>query len=214
MVRILLADDHDLVRYGIEKMLELEAGYEVVATARSGEEALALCKSLHPDVVLMDHRMPGIGGLEATSRIAASCPNTRIIGLSVYTEEPFPSQFLKAGACGYVTKGASFSEILNAIKTVMRGARYISPDVAGNMVMHNLGESSSPFSTLSRRELEISLMLVHCEKVASISRALNITTKTVNSYRYRIFEKLNISSDVELAWLALRHGVVEFPVTS
>lgn len=214
MIRILLADDHDLVRYGIEKMLESEIGCEVVATARSGEEAITLSKSLQPDVVLMDHRMPGIGGLEATSRIAASCPNTKIIGLSVYTEEPFPSQFLKAGASGYVTKGASFSEILSAIKTVTRGGRYISPDVAGNMMMHNFGEAQSPFSALSRRELEISLMLVHCEKVASISRSLNISTKTVNSYRYRIFEKLNINSDVELAWLALRHGVVEFPVTT
>lgn len=213
MIRILLADDHDLVRYGIEKMLESEEGYEVVATARSGEEAIALSKSLQPNVVLMDHRMPGIGGLEATSRIAASCPKIKIIGLSVYTDEPFPSQFLRAGASGYVTKGASFTEILSAIKTVMRGGRYISPDVAGNMMMHNLGESQSPFSMLSRRELEISLMLVHCEKVASISRSLNITPKTVNSYRYRIFEKLNINSDVELAWLALRHGVVEFPAT-
>ena len=214
MIRILLADDHDLVRYGIEKMLESEAGYDVVGTARSGEEAIALSKSLQPDVVLMDHRMPGIGGLEATSRIAGSCPKTKIIGLSVYSEEPFPSQFLKAGASGYLTKDSSFAEILSAIKTVQRGARYISPDVAGNMVMHNLGEARSPFSMLSRRELEISLMLVNCEKVASISRSLNISTKTVNSYRYRIFEKLNINSDVELAWLALRHGVVEFPVTN
>jgi two-component system invasion response regulator UvrY len=96
---------------------------------------------------------------------------------------------------------------------VIRGGRYISPDVVGNMGMHRLGEAQSPFSSLSRRELGISLMLVHCEKVASSSRLLTISTKTVNSGRYRIFEKLNIDSDVELVWLALRHGVVEFPVT-
>lgn len=214
MVSILLADDHDLVRFGIEKMLEAEPGYRIVATARSGEEAIALSREHKPAVVLMDHQMPGIGGLGATRRIAQTCPSTRVIGLSVYADEPFPSQFLKAGASGYVTKGASFDEILKAIKTVLSGGCYISPEVAGNMAMRSLGSKESPFESLSRRELEITLMLVNCEKVAAISRLLNISTKTVNTYRYRIFEKLNINSDVELAWLALRHGVVELPATS
>lgn len=214
MVSILLADDHELVRFGIEKMLEGEQGYRIVATARTGEEAIAEARAHQPDIVLMDHQMPGLGGLGATRRIVQTCPNTRVIGLSVYADEPYPSQFLKAGASGYVTKGSSFDDIVKAIKTVLRGGCYISPEVAGNMALHSLGEKTSPFDSLSRRELEISLMLVNCEKVASISRLLNISSKTVNTYRYRIFEKLNVNSDVELAWLALRHGVVELPSTS
>ncbi len=214
MVSILLADDHELVRFGIEKMLESEPGYTIVATARTGEEAIEAAKKHQPEIVLMDHQMPGLGGLGATRRIVQTCPATKVIGLSVYADEPYPSQFLKAGASGYVTKGSSFDDIVKAIKTVLRGGCYISPEVAGNMALHSLGEKSSPFDSLSRRELEISLMLVNCEKVASISRVLNISTKTVNTYRYRIFEKLNINSDVELAWLALRHGVVELPATS
>ncbi|WP_372748943.1 response regulator [Litorivivens sp.] len=214
MVSILLADDHELVRFGVEKMLEAEQSYQIVATARTGEEAIEGAKQYRPDIVLMDHQMPGLGGLGATRRIVQTCPSTKVIGLSVYSDEPYPSQFLKAGASGYVTKGSSFDDIVKAIKTVLRGGCYISPEAAGNMALHSLGEKSSPFDSLSRRELEISLMLVNCEKVASISRVLNISTKTVNTYRYRIFEKLNVNSDVELAWLALRHGVVELPTTS
>lgn len=213
MISILLVDDHDLVRFGIEKMLEAEPGFQVVATAHSGEEAILRARELQPAIVLMDLHMPGIGGLEATRRIANHCPHTRIIGLSVYDEDPFPTQLLKAGASGYLTKGASFSEILLAIKTVLAGEHYLSAGVAGKMVARVLDPQSSPFSHLSRRELEISLMLVNCQKVPSIARVLNISTKTVNSYRYRIFEKLGINSDVELAWLALRYGMVEFPAT-
>lgn len=213
MISILLVDDHDLVRFGIEKMLEAEPGFQVVATVRSGEEAILRARELQPAIVLMDLHMPGMGGLEATRRIANHCPHTRIIGLSVYDEDPFPAQLLKAGASGYLTKGASVSEILLAIKAVLAGEHYISAGVAGKMVARGLNPEGSPFSYLSRRELEIALMLVNCQKVADIARQLNINTKTVNSYRYRIFEKLGIDSDVELAWLALRYGVVEFPAT-
>lgn len=213
MIEVIVADDHELVRYGIVRMLDDIEDISVVGQATSGEEAVALCRRRQPDVVLMDLRMPGIGGIEATRRILAEAPAANIVGVSVCEEEPFPSQLLKAGARGYVTKGSSFSEIVKAIRTVHCGRRYLSPAVAQTMALGRMDGDESPFSQLSRRELQICLMVADCEKVQDISEKLNITPKTVNSYRYRIFEKLRVRSDVELTMLALRHRVIELPQT-
>ena len=213
MIRVLVSDDHDLVRFGIVRMLEDIEDISVVGQAISGEEAVERCQELMPDVVLMDLRMPGIGGLEATRKILACVPHTRVIGVSVCDQEPLPSQFLKAGALGYVTKGASLDEIVDAIRTVHQGRRYLSPVVAQQLALNQFDDSNgSPFSQLSRRELQISLMVANCEKVHSISEKLHLSPKTVNSYRYRVFEKLRVNSDVELALLALRYGMIESPV--
>lgn len=212
MIRVLVSDDHELVRFGIVRMLEDIEDIVVVGQATSGEEAVTLCRDLKPDVALMDLRMPGIGGLEATRKIVQRSPEIRVVGVSVCDQEPLPSQFLKAGAMGYVTKGSSFDEILNAIRTVHKGERFISPSVAQSLALSSVsGEQGSPFDQLSQRELQISLMIANCEKVQTISDKLNVSPKTVNSYRYRIFEKLNVNSDVELTLLALSHGVIELP---
>ena len=212
MIRILLADDHDLVRNGIGRLLADIDDMSVIGHATSGEEAVQLCRELAPDVVLMDVRMPGIGGLEATRKIAARNAATRVIAVSAWDDDPLPARLLQAGASGYVIKGAPFDEVVKAIRKAMAGQRYLSPSVAEQMALKQFDNSeASPFEKLSERELQIAIMIVHCEKVADIAIKLNLSPKTVNSYRYRLFEKLGIDGDVQLTHLAIKHGIVETP---
>lgn len=210
VIEILLADDHDLVRAGIGRMLADVPDMKVVGQATSGEEAIAMCRDLQPDVVLMDIRMPGIGGLEATRKIAASSPRIKVIAVSAWDDDPLPARLLQAGAWGYVAKGAPFDEVIKAIRKVMAGQRYLSANVAEQLALRQFDPvERSPFERLSERELQIALMVVNCEKVQDISDKLNLSPKTVNSYRYRLFEKLAISSDVELTHLAIKYGMVD-----
>ncbi|MBU2705167.1 UvrY/SirA/GacA family response regulator transcription factor [Zooshikella marina] len=211
MIKILVADDHDLVRTGITRMLQDVNELEVVGEARSGEEAVDMARRLAPDVVLMDVKMPGIGGLEATRKITRSNPNVKIIAVTVCDDEPFPSRLLQAGASGYVTKGAILDEMVTAIRMAHQGKRYISPDIAQQLALKQFDQEGkqSPFDSLSEREIQIAMMIVNCHKVQAISDKLCLSPKTVNSYRYRIFDKLNISSDVELTLLAVKHGMLD-----
>ncbi|MGI0116525.1 UvrY/SirA/GacA family response regulator transcription factor [Zooshikella sp. RANM57] len=211
MIKILVADDHDLVRTGITRMLQDVNELEVVGEARSGEEAVDMARRLVPDVVLMDVKMPGIGGLEATRKITRSNPNVKIIAVTVCDDEPFPSRLLQAGASGYVTKGAALDEMVTAIRMAHQGKRYISPDIAQQLALKQFDQEGkqSPFDSLSEREIQIAMMIVNCHKVQAISDKLCLSPKTVNSYRYRIFDKLNISSDVELTLLAVKHGMLD-----
>lgn len=210
IIKILLADDHDLVRAGIGRMLDDVADMTVVGQVTSGEGAIALCSELQPDVVLMDIRMPGIGGLEATRKIVARNPAIKIIAVSAWDDDPLPARLLQAGASGYVAKGASFDEVIKAIRRVMAGQRYLSANVAEQIALKQFDKpESSPFERLSERELQIALMVVNCEKVQDISDKLHLSPKTVNSYRYRLFEKLAITSDVELTHLAIKYGMVD-----
>lgn len=209
VIKVLVVDDHDLVRMGITRMLTDISGIKVVGEAASGEDALRLARELHPQVVLMDVKMPGIGGLEATRKLLRQDPDIRVVAVTVCDEEPFPSRLLKAGAAGYLTKGAALDEMVKAIRAVASGQRYISPEIAQQLALKNLDdEKGSPFEALSEREMQITMMIVNCQKVQEISDRLFLSPKTVNSYRYRIFEKLGIDSDVELTLLAVRHGLL------
>lgn len=209
MIKVLVVDDHDLVRMGITRMLADVSGLKVVGEAASGEDALRMARELNPQVVLMDVKMPGIGGLEATRKLLRQDPDIRVVAVTVCDEEPFPSRLLKAGAAGYLTKGAALEEMIKAIRAVASGQRYISPEIAQQLALKNLEEEkASPFEVLSEREMQITMMIVNCQKVQEISDRLFLSPKTVNSYRYRIFEKLSIDSDVELTLLAVRHGLL------
>lgn len=209
MIKVLVVDDHDLVRMGITRMLADISGLKVVGEAASGEDALRLARELSPQVVLMDVKMPGIGGLEATRKLLRQDPDIRVVAVTVCDEEPFPSRLLKAGAAGYLTKGAALDEMVRAIRIVASGQRYISPEIAQQLAIKNLDkEKASPFEALTEREMQIAMMVVGCQKVQEISDRLFLSPKTVNSYRYRIFEKLAIDSDVELTLLAVRHGLL------
>ncbi|WP_349570311.1 response regulator transcription factor GacA [Azotobacter salinestris] len=211
MIRVLVVDDHDLVRAGITRMLADIDGLQVVGQGSSGEEALKKARDLKPDVILMDVKMPGIGGLEATRKLQRSNPDIKVIAVTVCEEDPFPTRLMQAGAAGYLTKGAALDEMVQAIRQVFAGQRYISPQIAQQLALKAFQpqQSGSPFDLLSEREIQIALMIANCEKVQSISDKLCLSPKTVNTYRYRIFEKLSITSDVELALLAVRHGMVD-----
>ena len=210
LIRVLVVDDHDLVRTGISRMLSDIDGLQVVGQAESGEEALVKARELKPDVVLMDVKMPGIGGLEATRKIMRSHPDIKVVAVTVCEEDPFPTRLLQAGAAGYMTKGAGLAEMVQAIRLVFAGQRYISPQVAQQLALKSFQPASnSPFDALSEREIQIALMIVGCQKVQIISDKLCLSPKTVNTYRYRIYEKLSVTSDVELTLLAVRHGMVD-----
>jgi two-component system, NarL family, invasion response regulator UvrY len=210
LIRVLVVDDHDLVRTGITRMLADIDGLQVVGQAESGEESLIKARELKPDVVLMDVKMPGIGGLEATRKMMRSHPDIKVVAVTVCEEDPFPTRLLQAGAAGYMTKGAGLAEMVQAIRLVFAGQRYISPQVAQQLALKSFQPASdSPFDALSEREIQIALMIVGCQKVQVISDKLCLSPKTVNTYRYRIFEKLSVKSDVELALLAVRHGMVD-----
>ncbi|CUU23593.1 two-component system response regulator UvrY [Duffyella gerundensis] len=209
MISILLVDDHELVRAGIRRILDDVKGMMVAGEACCGEDAVKWCRSHAVDVVLMDMNMPGIGGLEATRKIVRYNPDCKIIMLTIYTENPLPAKVMQAGASGYLSKGAAPQEVINAIRSVHSGQRYIASDIAQQMALSQIEpqRAESPFSCLSERELQIMLMITKGQKVTEISEQLNLSPKTVNSYRYRMFSKLNISGDVELTHLAIRHGL-------
>ena len=211
MIKLLLVDDHDLVRTAIARMLSDSSDLDVVGEANSGEQAYNMVRELLPDVVLMDIRMPGIGGLEATRKIKQRFPQVKILALSACEEEPFPTRLLQAGASGYLTKGACIEETVRAIRQVAAGHHYLSSAIAQQMALkaYDSKQLDNPFEQLSEREMQISLMIASGQKIQVISDLLCVSPKTVNTHRYRIFSKLNIENDVELALLAVRHNLVE-----
>ena len=209
-ITVLLVDDHDLVRAGIAKLLDEVKGIEVIGQARTGEEAVLVAREKHPQVVLMDVRMPGIGGLEATRKLLRLDPDVKVIALTVCEDEPFPSKLLQAGAAGYLTKGSGMEEMIHAIRAVHLGQRYISPEIAQLLALKHLSDDkASPFDSLSEREMQIMMMITAGQKVQDISDKLCLSPKTVNSYRYRLFDKLEVRSDVELTHMAVRHGILD-----
>ncbi|MEN8771307.1 MAG: UvrY/SirA/GacA family response regulator transcription factor [Glaciecola sp.] len=209
MVKILLVDDHELVRSGIRLILEGISSFSVVAELKSGEEAIRYCRNDAPDIVLMDVNMPGIGGLEATKQIARMSENIRVICISMHTENPIPAKVMQMGAYGFITKNAEPDEMVRAVHKVVAGQKYIAPEIAQQIAIGKLDlGDSNPFDQLSDRELEITLMLVTGRRVPDIADNLNISPKTINTYRYRMFEKLEINSDVELTHLALRYKLI------
>lgn len=212
LTKILVVDDHDLVRMGIVRMLADVNGYQVIGNAKSGEEAVIHARADMPDVVLMDVKMPGMGGLEATKKLLALNPNIKVIAVTACDDNLYPTRLLQAGAVGYVTKGAEFSEITNAINKVMRGDLYMSSSIAQQMALKGFGNGagrSSPFEKLSQRELQTAMLIANGQKVHDIAASFCVSPKTVNTYRYRIFEKLDINSDVELTLLAIKHDYLD-----
>ena len=209
MIKIVVVDDHNLVRVGTRKLLEDAPGIEVIADGGSGEEAIDLVREHKPDVVLMDIQMPGIGGLEATRRCLRVHSRVKILVVTIYDDEPYPSKLLKVGAAGYLTKCADIDEMLLAIRKVHSGQRYISAEIAQQLALRPfIRKHDSPFDELSAREMQITLMVIMGLKVQEIAEKLAISPKTVNSYRYRVFEKLGLKNDVALTKLAIKHGII------
>jgi len=211
LISVFLVDDHELVRTGIRRILEDVRGLKVVGEAVSGEQAVQWFRENQADVILMDMNMPGIGGLEATKKILRFNPDTKIIVLTVQTETPFPLKVMQAGAAGYLTKCSAPDEMIQAIRSVNSGQRYISPAIAQQIALSQVcpAPTDNPFKALSDREMQITMMITKGNKVQDIAESLNLSPKTVNSYRYRLFEKLNINGDVELTRMAIRYGILD-----
>lgn len=210
MIKVLVVDDHDLVRMGISRMLSDSPDIEVVAEADSGDMAIQLARQLAPDVILLDVNMPNIGGVEATKRLKQLNNQLKILAVSSLTRQPYPSMLLKAGVNGYITKGTPLDEMIKAIKKVYQGGKYFSSEVAEQLAEVLLTDNDgSPFDLLSEREKQVAMMVVNCQSPQQIADQLFVSVKTVNTYRYRIFEKLNVDSDVKLTHLAMRHGLIQ-----
>lgn len=209
MIRLLIVDDHELVREGLRGILADYPAIEIVGEAANGETALRLARHLKPDVILLDIALPGLSGLELTSRLKQSRPEVAVLGLSVYARAPFPERMMEAGASGYLTKGCPVTEIVQAIRTVARGGRHIGSSVAQEMALEMLpGKPATPIEALSAREMEVLMMLAEGRRVAEVAEVLHLSPKTIATYKYRIFEKLQARNDVEMARTAIRYGVV------
>ena len=209
MIKVLLVDDHELVRTGIRRLMDDIVGLEVVGEVDTGEAAIDFVNAGHVDVILMDLNMPGIGGLEATRRLINKHKHLKIIVVTVHDSEPFPQQLFKAGAMGYLTKGCNIDEIVHAIKEVFYGRRYISVDIAQQIAMNTQPQQENPFDKLSQREMQVMMMSMQGMKGQDISEQLNLSPKTISTYRYRLFEKLGVTNDVELTRLAMQYGFID-----
>jgi two-component system invasion response regulator UvrY len=210
MISVLLADSHELVRTGIEALLNATEDIAVVGVAKSGEEAVDAMATLSPDVVLMDVNMPGIGGIEASRKILQDNPEAKIITLSFNNDGPITPQLFNLGVLGFISKNSPVDEMINAIRKVMAGDCYLSADVANNMTTQGLpGYYESPFSKLSRRESEIVNLILEGKSIKEMSELLILSDKTVNTYRYRLYDKLNIKNDVQLTRLAFKFGHID-----
>jgi len=209
MIRLLVVDDHELVRIGLRHILAEYPAIQIAGEAVDGETAIRMNREIKPDVVLLDVSLPGLSGFEVTARLKQACPSLGIIILSVHEEAPYPAQLLEAGASGYLTKGCPVTELVQAIHTVARGGRHIGSRIAQQMALNMLpGGEKSPFDGLSAREMEVMLMLADGRKIADIAEIMHLSPKTIATYKYRIFDKLNTRSDVDMTRMAMRYGVV------
>lgn len=208
-VKVVLVDDHTVVRSGLRRLLESHKSIEVVAEADTGEQAYQLYGEVQPHVVLMDISMPGMGGLEAAKRILQRYSNARIIIFSMHEAVSFAAQALKAGVKGYVTKTGVAEDLLQAVLEVSRGKTYLSPEVAQKIALQTLIGESNPLQQLTAREFEVFRLLAAGRRVDEVADTLKISQKTVANYYTLIKQKLSVSSPVEMVRLAMRHGLIE-----
>lgn len=210
MIRVMIVDDHDLVRAGIGRLLNDAPGIQVVAEAASGEEAVRLVSHVRPHVLLMDVNMPGMGGIGATRRLSKENPEMGIIVLSVHAEEPFLSHMLSAGASGYLTKGCGVEEMIAAIEAVHEGRQYLGSDIRDRVkTQAPASQGDNPLAQLSEREMQVLLLITQGHRMQSISDQLCLSPKTISTYRTRIYEKLGVGNDVELARIAMSYGIID-----
>lgn len=208
-ITVLLVDDHELVRAGFRRLLEDGEGIATVLEANSGEIAVNYYRKHHPDVVVMDISMPGIGGLGAIEKIIAYDPKAKILVLSVYEDSIFTKQTLQAGAKGFIPKRSAPEEMYRALHEVAQGKVYISSNIAQQLAIQKLNGSENILENLSQREFEIFRLLAEGKTVNEIAEIFNLSPKTVGTHHTNIKQKLNVSNAAELARLAIRHGLID-----
>jgi DNA-binding NarL/FixJ family response regulator len=212
-VRIIIADDHRIVREGLRHLLEKRTDFKVVAEAPDGESAVRLAKELSPDVVILDISMPGLNGIEATRRILAERPGVKVLALSMHSDRRFVIETLKAGASGYVLKDSAFDELARAIEVVMARGAFLSPAITEMVVRDYVTQAgvddAAAFSVLTPREREVLQLMAEGESTKAIAGRLAVSVKTVETYRQQIMEKLDLHSVAELTKYAIREGLTE-----
>jgi DNA-binding NarL/FixJ family response regulator len=212
MVKVLIADDHQIVRQGLRTLLEKEHDMKVVAEAEDGRNTVRLARELQPGVIIMDVAMPDLNGIEATRQIAAELPKTKIIALSMYADRRFVVNMLKAGASGYLLKDCAFEELTRAIRVVLANKTYLSPGVSDILVKDYMtggssGQETSVFSVLTPREREVLQLMSEGKSTNQIADCLHVSIKTIETHRQQVMHKLNMRSVAELTKYAIREGL-------
>jgi two-component system invasion response regulator UvrY len=208
-IKILLVDDHAVVRMGFKMLIEAETDIKVIGEAESGEAAVKLFQELKPDIIVMDITMPGIGGLEAIDRIMAKDKNTKILVLSAHEDSVHPKRVLNAGAMGYLTKRSAAEELIKAIKSIHQGKRYLEPNIAQQMAITQLSGETNPVEILSDREFEVFMALAKGKSTNDIADTLCLSPRTVGTHLYNIKQKLNANNSAEIALIAIRCGLID-----
>lgn len=214
-IKLLLADDHAVVRSGLRMLLEAQPDMEIIAESENGRETVEKVLALRPDVVLMDIEMPGINGIEATRRIKESAPETAVLALTMYEDDQYFFEMLKAGAAGYIPKRAAPDALVNAIRTVQRGEVFLYPSMAAYLVEDYLQRDEEPedgdldLSDLTPREKEVLVLIAEGLTNPEISDKLTISVKTVDRHRENIMRKLNIHNRIDLVKYALKKGLID-----
>ena len=208
-INVLLVDDHAVVRMGFKMLLESASDIKVVAEAENGEQAVKLYAEHHPDVIVMDITMPGIGGLEAIERIMAKDNSARILVLSAHEDSVHPKRVLNAGAMGYLTKRSAAEELIKAIRTVAGNKRYLEANIAQQMAIQQLSGETNPVDVLSDREFEVFIALAKGKTTNDIAETLCLSPRTVGTHLYNIKQKLNANNSAEIALIAMRSGLID-----
>lgn len=212
-IRVLLADDHEVMRDGLEQLIGRQDDMEILATVGTGRSAVRLTRKLRPHVVVMDIGMPDLNGIDATRQIVGKLSNVKVLCLSMHKEQNLIGSMLRAGACGYLVKNCAGRELIDAIRTVASGGTYISPVVAGDVVQEFVRNRPEPegsvYNTISEREREILQLIAEGRNTKEIADALEISDKTVAAHRLKLMEKLDCHSVADLTRYAVRQGLVE-----
>lgn len=208
-VKVVLVDDHSVVRSGLRRLLESHKSIEIVAEAETGEMAYQVFGEVLPDVMLMDISMPGMGGLEAAKRILQRYPQAKIVIFSMHEAVSFASQALKTGVKGYITKTGVADDLVQAVLDVAKGRTFLSQDVAQKVALQTLIGDSNPLQQLTSREFEVFRLLAEGKRVEDVAEVLKISQKTVANYYTLIKQKLSVNSPVEMVRLAMKHGLID-----
>ena len=209
ILRVMLVDDHAVVRTGFKLLLQACNDIEVVAEADSGEAACQMFESVAPDVVVMDIAMAGMGGIEAIKRLLAKNSRARILALSAHEDTSHPKRALQAGALGYLSKRSAPEVLIDAIRLIAQGQRYLDAQIAQRMAVQDLTGKQGPMEKLSAREFEVFMQLARGQSVAQISGTLALSSSTVGTHLYNIKQKLGLVNQAEMALLAVRHGLID-----
>jgi DNA-binding NarL/FixJ family response regulator len=205
-IRVVLADDHQLVRTGLKLMLDQLAEYEIVAEANNGLDAMKVVEATNPDILILDIQMPNLGGIEVLQRLAKSDNPPSVLVVSASDASSFVSQAFSAGASGYIEKSSNREEFELALKSITEGKKYVSPNIAEHLVRQENG--AGPLSILSSREREVFKMLAEGRKNKEIAKLLFVSTRTIDTHRLNILKKLGFDTNAELAQLAIRQGII------